>query len=422
MMKSGRAGLAVLFVILVINVLGIGLMLPVLPLLVRQMTGGAISSASTIYGGLIALYSLMQFLFGPALGALSDKYGRRPILLLSLFGLGIDYLLLAVAPNLWWIAAARLVGGVMSASISTATAYIADVTPDDRRAQNFGLIGVAFGIGFVAGPLIGGLLGALGARVPFYAAAAACLVAVMVAYLLLPESLKPGNRRLFRLAEANPIGAFRVVARYPAVIALIVVYVMTNLGERMLESTWVLFTAYRFDWGAAQVGISLAVVGVLFGISQGGLVRVVVPWLGEKMTARLGLAVGALGLAGLAVTDTPTMLYIILVPYILGWGLVSPAIQALVTRAVPASQQGILQGTMSSIMTATGVVAPPIGASVFGYFVSPAAPFQFPGVGFALDSVMFVVALALTLRPSFIAVAEMAKAAPEGAGTPVEAE
>jgi len=238
MVKSGRTGLAVLFVILVINVLGIGLMLPVLPLLVRELTGGAISSASTIYGGLIALYSLMQFLFGPALGALSDRYGRRPILLLSLFGLGVDYLLLAVAPNLWWIAVARLVGGVMSASISTATAYIADVTPDDRRAQNFGLIGVAFGIGFVAGPLVGGLLGALGSRVPFYAAAAACLVAVTVAYFLLPESLKPESRRPFKLAEANPVGAFRVVARYPAVIALIAVYVMTNLGERMLESTW----------------------------------------------------------------------------------------------------------------------------------------------------------------------------------------
>ena len=247
-----RARLAVLFVVIAFNVLGLGLMLPVVPILVRELTGGEVGTASAIYGWLIALYSLMQFILGPAMGALSDRFGRRPIILISLVGLSLDYLLLALAPTIGWVVVARIIGGAMGASIATATAYIADITPPERRAQNFGLIGVAFGVGYVAGPLIGGLLGAYGSRVPFFAASAMGVVALVFAWFQLGELLAPEHRRAFSLREANPLGAFLKVARYPSVFALISVLALVQLGERMLEANWVLYTAYRFDWGAPR--------------------------------------------------------------------------------------------------------------------------------------------------------------------------
>ena len=292
-----RARLAVLFVVIAFNVLGLGLMLPVVPMLVRELTGGEVGTASAIYGWLIALYSLMQFTLGPAMGALSDRFGRRPIILISLVGLSLDYLLLALAPTIGWVVVARIVGGAMGASVATATAYIADITPPERRAQNFGLIGVAFGLGYIVGPLIGGLLGAYGSRVPFFAASAMGVAALVFAWFKLGESLAPEHRRPFSLREANPLGALLKVARYPSVVALISVLALTQLGERMLEANWVLYTAYRFDWGTAEVGASLAFVGLMAAIAQGGLVRVVVPRLGERLTINIGIAMAAVSMA-----------------------------------------------------------------------------------------------------------------------------
>lgn len=400
---SQSVKLAVLFAVLVIDVFGIGLMLPVIPGLVRELTGGDVSSAASAYGWLIALYSLMQFLFGPAMGALSDRFGRRPILLMSTLGLGIDYLLLAVAPSLWVIVVARIIGGIMGASIATASAYIADITPPERRAQSFGLIGVAFGIGFITGPLVGGLLGEFGSRVPFYAASAVSFVAFIFAWFILPESLARENRRPFKLSEANPIGMFAVIGKYRMVMTLIVVFVLTQLAERLLESTWVLFTGYQFGWTAAQVGISFAWVGVLFVITQGVLVRAVVPRLGEWNTVILGLAVAFVCMTSLAFVTQWWALYALTVPYVLGWGLTGPAAQAVVTRIVPANEQGILQGAISSVATATGVVAPPIGGSLFGYFITDAAPIHLPGVAFLLGGLMFLGALVYAWRPSIVA-------------------
>lgn len=395
-----RVKLAVLFATLVINVLGIGIMLPVVPILVRELTeGGEIGAAATIYGLLIALYSLMQFLFGPAIGALSDRFGRRPVLLVCMFGLSLDYVLLALAPNLWVVVAARVIGGVFGASVTTASAYIADITPPERRAQNFGLIGVAFGVGFVIGPLFGGILGEYGARVPFYAAGAVTFIAFLFAFFLLPESLDRENRRRFRLREANPVGAFLVVGRYPAVAALMVIFVLAQFAERMLEANWVLFTAYRFEWGAAAVGVSFAWVGVLFVFTQGVLVRVVIPKLGEWRTLTMGLAVAAVCMATIAFANQGWMLYVIIVPYVLGWGLSGPSIQALVTRAVPPTEQGILQGAITSAATASGVIAAPLSGSLFGYFIDPAAPVYLPGVAFLVGSALFVIALFLAWRP-----------------------
>jgi DHA1 family tetracycline resistance protein-like MFS transporter len=392
--------LAVLFGTLVINVFGIGIMLPVIPMLVRELTGGDLGSAAAAYGWLIALYSLMQFLFGPAMGALSDRFGRRPILLFSLLGLGADYLLLAVAPSLWVVAAARIIGGIMGASVATASAYIADITPPEKRAQNFGLIGVAFGIGFIAGPVIGGVLGDYGSRVPFYGAAGVSLAAFVFAWFLLPESLDPAHRRPFAIREANPVGAFLKISRYQAVFALMLVFVLAQLAERMLESNWVLFSAYQFAWGASQVGLSLAWVGVLFVITQGVLVRYIVPRLGEWRTVAVGLAVSAVCMAAIGFISQGWMIYVITVPYVFGWGLIAPAIQSIVTRAVPKNEQGILQGAMSSVGTATGVVGPPVSGALFSYFVGATAPVHLPGIAFFVGSLLFLGGLLFAWRPA----------------------
>jgi DHA1 family tetracycline resistance protein-like MFS transporter len=402
MTRQEFAKLAILFAILVIDVFGIGLMLPVVPELVRELTGGDVSSAAATYGWLIALYSLMQFLCGPAMGALSDRFGRRPILLASMAGLGVDYLLLAVAPSIWIVAVARIIGGAMGASISTASAYIADITPPERRAQSFGFIGVAFGIGFILGPLAGGFLAEYGIRVPFYGAAIVSFVTLVGAWFLLPESLAPELRRRFRLREANPLGAFIVISRYRAVMALLTIFILSQLSERLLESTWVLFTTYQFNWSSADVGVSFAWVGILYVIAQGGLVRLVVPRLGEWNTIIAGFLIAAVCMTTMAFVTNAWALYAITVPYVLGWGLTGPASQSVVTRIVSPTEQGILQGAIASVSTATGVIAPPIGGALFGYFISDNAPIHLPGVAFLLGGSLFVVGLLLAVRPHVI--------------------
>ncbi len=392
-----RASIMVLFGTMVIYVFGIGVMLPVIPLLVKELSGDAVGKAATLYGLLLSLYALMQFLFGPAFGALSDRFGRRPIMLVSLAGLGVDYILLALAPNLWIVALARIIGGIMGASVATATAYIADITPPEKRAANFGLIGAAFGVGFIAGPLVGGVLGEYGSRVPFYAAAGVSVIAFLFAFFMLPESLDRAHRRPFRLKEANPIGAFVVVLRYKAVLALLSLFVIAQLAERMLEANWVLYTGYRFGWTAYQVGISLAVVGVLVVITQGGLVRVVVPKIGERITINIGFTVAAICMVGIAFSSQAWMIYAIIVPYVLGWGLTAPAVQSLITRQVPPNEQGILQGAISSAQTVTGIIGPPVAGSVFGYFIGPVTPIHLPGAAFLLGAVLFVIGLVVAL-------------------------
>ena len=393
-----RASIMVLFGTMVIYVFGIGVMLPVIPLLVKELSGDAVGKAATLYGLLLSLYALMQFLFGPAFGALSDRFGRRPIMLVSLAGLGLDYILLAVAPNLWVVALARIIGGIMGASVATATAYIADITPPEKRAANFGLIGAAFGVGFIAGPLVGGVLGE-------YRLARALLCGGRRQRHRLPVRLLPAAR-IARSAptgapsacnEANPIGAFVVVLRYKAVLALLSLFVIAQLAERMLEANWVLYTGYRFGWTAYQVGISLAVVGVLVVITQGGLVRVVVPKIGERLTINIGFTVAAICMVGIAFSSQAWMIYAIIVPYVLGWGLTAPAVQSLITRQVPPNEQGILQGAISSAQTVTGIIGPPVAGSVFGYFIGPATPIHLPGAAFLLGAILFVIGLVVAL-------------------------
>lgn len=389
-----RASIVVLLITLTVNMIGIGLLMPVLPKLIEEMSGD-VSSAALTYGFILSLYALMQFFFGPLLGALSDRFGRRPIILFSLAGLGVHYLLMGIAPTLLFIAIVRIFGGMMGAAVSAASAYIADVTPPEKRAASFGLMGIAFGLGFIIGPVLGGQLGEIGLRVPFYAAAGLCAANFALVWFYLPESLKAEDRRAFRLRDANPVGAFILMSRYAAVVALMGVFFFTQLAERAMESTWVLFTGYRFEWGPAEVGWSLALVGLLIAFSEGFLVRILVPRLGEHRMLMGGLVVGGLCMLLLAFATEAWMAYVAISLYVLGWGVVGPAARAMASRAVGRDQQGILQGAITSLTTMTGIIGPPVAAGLFGFFIGPATPFLFPGVAFFLGALLFVVSFAI---------------------------
>lgn len=394
MTPAPRGSVVVLLLTLTINMIGIGLLMPVLPKLIDELAPD-LGAAAAAYGVIVALYSLTQFFFGPLLGALSDRFGRRPVILFTLGGLGLHFLLMGLAPTILWLGIARVIGGMMGASVSAASAYIADVTPPEKRAASFGLIGIAFGLGFIIGPVLGGQLGEIGLRVPFYVAAGLCAANFALAWFRLPESLNPEDRRLFRLRDANPIGAFIIISRYAAVVALIAVFAFTQLAERAMESTWVLFTGFRFDWGPAEVGWSLALVGLLIVFSEGVLVRILVKRWGEARMLTYGLVVGGIAMLVLAFATEPWMAIVAIAIYVLGWGVVGPAARAMASRTVGRDQQGILQGAITSLTTATGIVAPPIAAGLFGFFVGPSAPFLFPGIPFLLGAALFAASLAM---------------------------
>ncbi len=409
MTTSPKGSVLVLLITLTVNMIGIGLVMPVLPTLVGDLSGG-LSPGALSYGLIVSLYSLMQFFFGPLLGALSDRFGRRPIILCSLAGLAVHYLLMAVAPSLAWIAIVRIIGGTFGASISAASAYIADITPPEKRAASFGLIGIAFGLGFIIGPGAGGLLGEIDVRLPFYSAAALCAGNLVLAWFRLPESLRPEDRRPFRLRQANPVGAFLLISRHAAVLALVAIFFFTQLAERALESTWVLFTGFRFDWGPAEVGWSLVLVGVLIAFSEGYLVRVLVPRFGEQKMLFGGLIVGGFCMLLLAFATEPWMAYVAISFYVLGWGVVGPAARAMASRSVARDQQGLLQGAITSMTTATGILGPPVAAGLFGFFIGPSAPFLFPGIPFLLGAAFFVVAFAIARHRRIRAAIESASA------------
>ncbi len=405
-MKLRQASLAVILVTVFIDIVGMGMVYPILPRLVAEMLHGEVANASAFYGILVAIYCLMNFLASPTLGALSDAIGRRPVIFISLAGLGIDYLILALAPNLWWLVAARALAGMLSATYTAAAGYIADISPPEKRAQNFGMIGVAFGIGFIVGPLVGGLLGEIGPRVPFVVAAGFSLVNCLFGVFVVPESLRPENRRRFTFRDANPLGAFMKVAAYPALVPLLAVAILTNFAERGMESVGVLYTAYRFGWGPFQVGVSLAFVGFLVAIVQGGLIRIVVPRFGEWRTLVLSLVAATFAFVLYAFVTEAWMAYAVMVLHIVGWGCAGPAIQALASKAVPANEQGLVQGVFMAIATSVGVVSAPVSAGLFAWFIRPDAPFLFPGASFMLGASLFFVALLFVRRaPEYVRLA-----------------
>ncbi len=389
------ASLVFIVVTLILDMLGIGLILPILPRLLESLSGGDIVTAAHVLGLLTALYSGMQFLFGPLTGALSDRFGRRPVLLVSLFGLGITYLLSAIAPDLVLFVAIRALSGLMASTFPVASAYIADVSPPEKRAQNFGLVGFAFGIGFIAGPFLGGVLGEIDLRLPFYVAGALSLANVTLGFFVLPESLKPEHCRAIDFRRANPIGAFRVFAHAQGGALLVAGYILAAVAQRGLENIWVLYSGYRYGWSTVEVGLSLTAVGLLFALCQAFLIRRVVPRVGERLALLIGLLVSALGLFLYAIAPDGWMAYVIMAIHIPGWALVMPSLQSVLSRATPPDQQGLLQGGLASVNTGTAIVGPPMATTVFAYFIGPEAPLLLPGASFYLGAVLILASIAI---------------------------
>lgn len=397
-MRNGRASVAVVLAVVYVDMLGIGLAYPILPKLIEQFRHGNVSEASYIFGGFAAIYSAAQFLCAPLIGVLSDRFGRRWVILPALVGAGIAYLVTGFAPNLAVLAVARVIAGMFGGSYSTAGAYLADITPPEKRAQSFGLIGAAFGFGFITGPALGGLLGTVDLHLPFLVAGGLCFADAVFGFFVMPESLDPAHRKEFSWSRANPIGALRAVGRYGSVMGLMVLYLLATFANRVAEMTWVLWTTYRFHWSAFEIGLSLAMVGVMFVVGQGGLMRVLVPWLGERRAILMGLTVAVTGMLAYAFVPVGWMVYPIMVLGMFGWTIAQPSVQGLMSRSVPPNEQGLLQGAISSLMNLTSIVGPPIWTGLFGYFVSPAALVIFPGAAFLAASCIFAIALLLAIR------------------------
>jgi MFS transporter, DHA1 family, tetracycline resistance protein len=396
-MPPRKPALVFIFITLFLDVLGIGLVVPILPKLVESLAGGGLDQASFLYGWLVGLYALMQFLFAPILGNLSDRFGRRPVILFSLFGSGLDYFLLAWAPTLPWFFLGRILSGITGANFSAAAAYIADVSPPERRAANFGIIGAAFGIGFIFGPALGGWLGDYGLRVPFIAAGILTLINWLYGLFILPESLKPENRRSFSLARSNPIGALLELRRHRLVLGLSVSYFISSLAHQVYPSIWVLYTGYRYGWDTKQTGLSLALVGLMAAIVQGGLARKLIPRLGERRAAIVGFAIMAIALTGYGLAPEGWIVYPLIVFGSLS-GLAVPAIQGMISRTVGDNEQGGIQGSLTSLQSVAGALGPLFATAIFGFFISEKAPAIVPGAPFFFSSALAVMAGFLAAR------------------------
>ena len=396
-MKNRKAAVGFIFITLLLDVIGLGIIIPVIPALIQELTGGSISEASRYGGWLIASYALVQFLCAPIVGALSDKYGRRPILLLSLLGFGLDYLVLAVAPTIGWLFLARIIAGVFGASFTTGAAYIADVSSAEKRAQNFGLLGAAFGLGFIIGPVTGGLLGEIGPRVPFYAAALVTFLNLTYGYFILPESLLKENRREFEWSRANPLGALFALKRYPSVAGLIGALTFIYLASHAIQGTWTYFSMEKFNWSESMVGYSLGLVGIMSALVQGLLIRIIIPKIGEYNTMITGIIFNIFGCLLFSMASEGWMLLCFIIPYSLG-GIAGPAIQGILSNQIPDNEQGQLQGALTSMMAATGIIGPLMMTSIFAYFTAENAPIYFPGAPFVTGAVLVAICLFLILR------------------------
>ncbi|HEY1082169.1 MAG TPA: TCR/Tet family MFS transporter [Prosthecobacter sp.] len=395
-MSDRRPALGFIFITLALDILGIGLIVPILPKLIEQYQGGNVASASMTYGMLHATYALMQFLFAPLIGSLSDRFGRRPVILISLFGSGIDYLLIAFAPNLAWFVVGRIIAGITGANFAAGTAYIADISPPEKRSANFGLIGAAFGLGFVIGPALGGWLGDYGLKVPFLVAGGLTLVNWLYGVFVLPESLSPENKRAFSWSKSNPVGSLMALRNYPSVLGLVTTTFLFTLGHQVYPGIWVLYTDYRYGWDTKAVGFSLTFVGVMAAIVQGGLTKVIVDKLGEVKTALMGLALGTVMYVCYGLCTEGWMIYACILVGSLS-GVAGPAVQGMLSRNVPADQQGGLQGSLTSLASVAGFIGPLLCNALFSYFISDKAPVHLPGAAFFASALMTLVALFLAI-------------------------
>lgn len=420
-MQQKKSAIGFIFITLLIDVMGWGLIIPVMAPLIAKLKGIPVNQASTYGALLLSVFAITQFVFAPVIGNLSDKYGRRPILLSSLFGFGIDYIILALAPSYGWLFLGRVIAGITGASFTTAAAYIADISTDETRAKNFGMIGAAFGLGFVLGPALGGLLANWGIRAPFYAAAVLCLLNFLYGYFILPESLGKENRRPFDWKRANPFGSLKFLTTHPEIGGLAISFFLIYLGGQSVQGNWNFFTMYRFHWNEKMVGISLAVVGVLVGAVQGGLTRVITPKIGNEKSIYLGLSLYTLGLILFAFATQSWMMFAFLIPYCLG-GICGPSLQSVISAHVPPNQQGELQGALTSLMSLTTIIGPIMMNSTFAYFTSSKAPFHLPGIHFLIGAGCMLAAVVIAwkvLSREKIEHPELAKAI-TGTGEPAQ--
>ena len=394
MKNKKTAAIGFVFITMLIDIMGWGIIIPVIPKLIKELINGDISEAAKYGGWLTFAYAITQFIFAPLIGNLSDKFGRRPIILISLFGFSLDYLLLAFAPTIGWLFVGRILAGITGASITTASAYIADVSTPENRAKNFGMIGAAFGLGFIIGPVIGGILGEYGSRVPFYAAAILCMVNFLYGFFILPESLSKENRRAFDWKRANPIGALLNLKKHPKLTGLIGSIFVLYVASHAVQSNWSFFTMYRFHWTEKMVGISLGIIGLLVGIVQGGLIRWINPRLGNERSIYIGIGLYSLGMFLFASATQSWMMFLFLIPYCLG-GIAGPALQSVISSQVSPSEQGEIQGTLTSLMSASSIIGPPLMSSVFYFFTHKDAPFQFAGAHFVLAGVLMLISTIL---------------------------
>ena len=388
---------AFIFVTVLLDSVGFGIIMPVVPQLIMDISGDTLTHAARTSGLLMFAFALMQFIAAPVLGNLSDRFGRRPVLLCSLLAMGCNYLLMGWAPTLLWLFVGRIIGGISASTYGIANAYVADTFPPEKRAQYFALLGAGFGTGFIIGPALGGFLGEYGARTPFYAAAVLTFINVIYGLLVLPESLKSGNRRAFDLARANPLGAFRQLWHYPVVIALLSVYLFYMLGHLALPSIWAFFTIEKFGWSPRDIGVSLSAVGVAMIFVQAYLIRLVLPMWGPVRTAVVGLIATLLSFFGYAFVPVAWMMYPIIIVGSLQ-GFVVPSLQSIMSGHIPANAQGELQGAIGSMSGLVAILSPPFMTQLFSWFSSDQAPVHFPGAPFFAAALFTLLALVLLLR------------------------
>ena len=390
----GKYAVTFVFVTVFLDMAGFGLIIPVIPHLIEEVSRRDLAGSAFIAGWLSLAYGGMQFLFGPAIGNLSDAYGRRPVLLLSVFGMAADHLLTALAPTLFWLFIARIISGLCGASYSTANAYLADITAAENRAKAFGMMGAAFGLGFVIGPAIGGLLGEFGPRVPFFAAAGLAGLNFLFGLLVLPETLPPESRRPFSFARANPIGTLKVFADYHGVARLALVMFIYIFATSVYPAIWSFWGIARFGWSEATLGLTLAAFGLLTAIVQGGLTGILVTWMGERATVVLGLVIAIVVAVGYGLAPGLAAVLILLVIHA-PEGLVNPALTAIMSKQAPADAQGELQGGIASVQSIAMLLGNLMFAQVFGYFMQPGAPVVTPNAAFYLSSALCCLSLAM---------------------------
>ena len=392
--KPGSHAIAFVAITLLLDTIGFGLIVPVLPALLLEVTGDTVSRAA-IHGGYLAfIYAVMQFLCAPVLGNLSDRFGRRPVLLYAIGALGVDYLIMGSAPTLGWLFLGRAISGMAGASFTPAYAYVADISPPERRAQNFGVVSAMFGLGFIIGPALGGLLGQFGPRAPFFAAAGLCLLNFCYGVFVLPESLPADRRRPFEWKRANPFGTFKQMKRHPMLLGILGALFLWMVANQVFPSTWSFYTKLRFGWSEAMIGASLALVGAIMVVSQAFLLRLLVPRLGERRAALIGITIGAIAYAGLGAASAPWMLFAWLCTWFFP-AIVFPVTNALMSHRVAPEAQGELQGAVAGLFSLAAITGPVIMTQLFGRFTGPDAPLHLPGAAFLAASLLAFICLGL---------------------------